>query len=63
LLQDQQQVPEQVLHQPEQVLRMVFQYHQLEQVLLQLEQALRMVFQYHQSEQVLLQLEQVQCQE
>jgi hypothetical protein len=38
LLQDQQQVPEQVLLQLEQALRMVFQYHQSEQVLLQLEQ-------------------------
>jgi hypothetical protein len=31
LHQDQRQVPEQVLHQPEQVLRMVVQYHRLEQ--------------------------------
>jgi hypothetical protein len=34
LHQDQRQVPEQVHHQPEQVLHMVDQYHQLEQVLL-----------------------------
>jgi hypothetical protein len=39
LHQDRRQVPEQVHHQPERVLHMVDQYHQLGQVLVVVEQA------------------------